>query len=79
MDAATHPHGVLEEVEAGPYKVLEPAGAGSEREKYWNTSQFEKRLLANCQQPYTQSGPVQRETQQGGLSHVLNYYKSVAA
>ena len=59
MDAATYPHGVLEEVEAGQNEVQEPAEAGGERKERRYIGKFEKRLLANCQQPYSQRRPIQ--------------------
>jgi len=51
MDAQTYPHGVLEEMEASPHKVEEPAEAGNLQRKCGYSCQLQKGVLADSFQP----------------------------
>ena len=58
MDAQTYPHGVLEDMEASPYKVEKPAEAGNIQQKCGYSCQLKKGVLADSIQPYIESSPL---------------------
>ena len=58
MDAQTYPHGVLEEMEASPYKMEKPAEAGKFLQKCGDSCEFQERILADSRQPYIENSPL---------------------
>ena len=58
MDAQTYPNGVLEEMEASPYKVEKPAEIGNFQRKCGHSSQLQKGILADSIQPHIANSPL---------------------
>ncbi len=58
MDAKTHPHGVLEEVEESPDKVEESPETGSNERQCRNTGMFKERVLAHSGKPDYEHSPL---------------------
>lgn len=58
MDAQTYPNGVLEEMEASPWKVEKPTKIGNFQRKCGHSSQLQKGILADSRQPNTTKSPL---------------------
>lgn len=71
MDATTYPYGVLVEVETYPYKVQEPAKAGTEPQRRLHDRQQPEGILGSCEQPDSENRPLQPKAGKGGLPNVL--------
>ena len=51
-------HGVLEEMEASPYKMEKPVEDGKFQQKCGHSCQFQEGVLADSIQPYIENSPL---------------------
>ena len=80
MDAQTHPHGVLEEMEASPHQMEKPAEAGNIQQKCGYSCQLQKGILADSIQPNIANSPLKQKVEKAEFQFFYSYYrKSVAA